>query len=97
MEFSTPEYINGKHYYKNSNEVKELLNTTEDYFPISIESLSSIINISIAKFNLDVNFIIKDNNGNNLIYMGVDKEENEDKKDIWYLKSGNYVPYIKDG
>ena len=65
MEFSTPEQINGKHYYKNSNEVKELLNTTEDYFPISIESLSSIINISIAKFNLDVNFIIK----NDIEYM----------------------------
>lgn len=65
MEFSIPEYIDGKHYYKNSNEVKELLNTTEDYFPISIESLSSIINISIAKFNLDVNFIIK----NNIEYM----------------------------
>lgn len=65
MEFSIPEYIDGKHYYKNSNEVKELLNTNEDYFPISIESLSSIINISIAKFNLDVNFIIK----NNIEYM----------------------------
>lgn len=85
MEFSTPEYINGKHYYKNSNEVKELLNTTEDYFPISIESLSSIINVSIAKFNLDVNFIIE----NNIEYM----LGNTLGRQIEYLLSEHISPF----
>ena len=57
--------INGKHFYKNSQDVKETLNITEDYFPISVESLNEIIGSAINRYNNDVNIIVE----NDIEYM----------------------------
>lgn len=59
MEFSIPEYNNGKHYYVNPKEVFELTNINDKLYPISLESLDFIINCAIKQYNNDVNVLIK--------------------------------------
>lgn len=59
LNFKEKEKINNKNYYKISENVKNILNITEDYFPISIESLNEIIKSAIDKYNNDINFIIE--------------------------------------
>lgn len=58
MEFSTPEYIDGKHYYVNPKEVFELTSITNKHFPISLESLNFIIDCALKKYNSDVESLI---------------------------------------
>lgn len=60
MEFSTPENIDGKHYYVNPKEVFELTNITDKNFPISLESLNFIIDCVIKQYNSDVDTLIEE-------------------------------------
>lgn len=61
MEFSTPENIDGKHYYVNPKEVFELTNIKDKNFPISLESLNFIINCALRQYNTDVQSLIDEN------------------------------------
>lgn len=65
MIFEEPECINDKYYYIILNEIKKLLNINENHFPISLNSLKDIIDLAIAKYNNDVDFITK----NSIEYM----------------------------
>lgn len=65
MNFEEPEYIDNKYYYIISNETKKLLNINENYFPVSLNSLKDIIDLAIAKYNNDVDFITE----NSIEYM----------------------------
>lgn len=60
MEFSTPENIDGKHYYVNPKEVFELTNIKDKIFPISLESLKFIIDYALRQYNSDVCTLIKE-------------------------------------
>lgn len=60
MEFSTPEIIDGKHYYVNPKEVFELTNITDKHFYISLESLKDIIDSALNKYNSDVESLINE-------------------------------------
>ena len=70
IEFGEVIEVDDKHYYKISTDVKETLNITQEYFPISVESLNNIIDSTVNRYNNDVDIVI-DNSieyiiGNNL-------------------------------
>lgn len=70
IEFGKTIEIENKHYYEINEEIKQALNITKNYFPISVESINEIIKLSIDKYNNDADIIIENNiqymAGNNL-------------------------------
>ena len=58
IEFGEVIEVDDKHYYKISTDVKETLNITQEYFPISVESLNNIIDSTVNRYNNDVDIVI---------------------------------------